>query len=166
MTTEQKIFSTALQDGMPELLSRFIVAQAKHETGNFTHKFFTIGNNAFGYEYVSGSKWQLDKGGTNADNGIPIAQYAIVENSVHELTDWIKRRQHEGKFPSNLANIQNSDDYAFLLRNAGYYTAPYTTYADRLAYWLNQLPALSVPTPSSILLLAIAVLIIIFHKES
>ncbi len=90
MTTEQKIYNAAARDGMPSVLASLLVDQSKHETGNYTHRFFTVGNNAFGYSYSAGSKWQLDKGGPNADNGVAIAQYASVEDSVHEITDWIK----------------------------------------------------------------------------
>lgn len=143
MSIENTIYNAALQDGIPDQLARLIVAQSKLETANYQHRFFTVGNNAFGYSYVPGAKWQLDKGGPLADNGIPIAQYRNVTDSTHELTDWIKRRQQEGKFPPDLAEVTSPDEYALLLKGAGYYTAPYSSYLGSLQYWFNNLPDLS-----------------------
>lgn len=131
---------TAVNDGMPVTLASFIVAQSKHETGNYSHRFFKVGKNAFGYAYVKGAKWQLPKGGPNADNGIPIAQYASVENSVHELTDWIKRRQKSGKFPKDLTTISTPQQYATLLKNAGYYGDTLSNYTAGLINAFKRLP--------------------------
>lgn len=162
MSVENTIYSTAHADGMPPALSQYIVAQAKHETGNFQSRFFTQGNNAFGYSFVSGAKWQLPAPGPIADNGQAIAQYSTVQNSVHELTDWIKRRQREGKFPANLNEITSPENYAWYLKQSGYYGAPLATYADRLRYWFNRLPDLG-GTPS--LLLIGIMLIYVFRRN-
>lgn len=135
MTTEQLIYNTAVKDGMPggeNQLASFLVYQSKHETGNYEHRFFAVGHNAFGYSYNKNSKWQLDKGGPLADNGVAIAQYRSVEDSVHEITEWIKRRQAEGKFPKDLKSITTTDQYSTLLKNAGYYGAPLEQYATAL----------------------------------
>ena len=137
MPADQIIYETATADGMPDPLAVFIVAQARHETGNYSSRFFTVGNNAFGYSYYPGSKWQLDKGGPLADNGIPIAQYANIQNSVHELTDWIKRRQAQGKFPADLGTITTPEQYAQLLKNAGYYGDTVANYTAGLIRWLK-----------------------------
>lgn len=131
-TTEQKIFDTARAGGMPVTLSLLLIAQAKHETGNFTSNFFRQYNNAFGYSYVAGGRWQLPGGGSVADNGQPIAAYASVENSTNEIVDWIKRRQSQGKFPADLNTITSPDQYASLLKNAGYFGDTLANYAAGL----------------------------------
>jgi hypothetical protein len=164
MSIEELIYSTAVQDGMPSLLAQFIVAQSKHETGNYKHRFFTTGKNAFGYSYVKGGRWQLDKGGPLADNGVPIAQYSSVSNSVHELTDWIKRRQRDGQFPKDLRDIKNAEDYAMLLRYAGYFTAPLSAYAAGMVYWLKKLPPLVV-AGAGIGFIALIAALIVFRKD-
>lgn len=137
MTTEQKIYNTAAKDGMPTKLAEAMVYQSQVETGNYTHPFFTKGNNAFGYSYDKKSKWQLDKGGPNADNGVAIAQYASIENSVHELTDWIKRRQSEGVFPKDLSTITGPEQYAEYLKDGGYYQDTLSGYASKMMRYLN-----------------------------
>lgn len=165
MTTEELIFNTARADGMPEILATIIVAQAKHETGNFTHRFFTTGKNAFGYSYVKGAKWQLPAPGPNADNGIAIAQYASVENSVHELTDWIKRRQKEGRFPLDLSTIKTAAHYSQLLKNAGYYGASYATYTAALEKWLKAMGDLATSPATFIVIAVIAAAVYRWRKD-
>lgn len=137
--TDQLIYDTARSDGMPEMLAVFIVAQARHETGNYTSRFFTQYKNAFGYSYVRGAKWQLPDPGPVADNGQGIATYSMVQNSVHELTDWIKRRQVAGVFPANLNAITSPEQYASLLKQASYFGAPLELYAAALRRHVEQL---------------------------
>lgn len=119
-STSQTIFDTAVADGMPQALAALIVAQSKHETGNYTSKFFKLYHNCFGYS-ASGSRWQLHDATPNADNKQPIAAYASIQNSVHELTAWIKRRQKEGRFPADLSIIVEPTQYVSLLKHCGYF---------------------------------------------
>lgn len=155
MTIEQIIYTTARADGMPDALADLMVAQSKLETGNYSSRFFTVGNNAFGYSYQAGDKWQLDKGGPLADNGIPIAQYASVKDSVHELTAWIKRRQGEGKFPADLSTITTADQYATLLKNAGYYGASLSSYMAGVAAFFSDIGATIKKSPGTLVAICI-----------
>lgn len=165
MTYDELIYNTARADGMPDKLALFIVAQARHETGNYSSDFFTIGKNAFGYSFVSGAKWQLSTPGPMADNGEPIAQYSSVERSVHEITDWIKRRQNEGKFPASLSTIQTPEYYAQLLKQSGYFGAPLQTYTAALIGWLQQISHnLFRPEGASVGLLIIFLLLMFNNK--
>jgi hypothetical protein len=164
MTNDERIYHTAVTDGMPIILSTVIVAQARHETGNYTSHFFTDGNNCFGYSYYAGSKWQIAAGGT-ADNGAPIAQYATIENSVHELTDWIKRRQMDGKFPHDLNEINTPEKYARLLKDAGYYGATYASYAAGLVNWLSVIGSKLTTGNTAILLLIIALGLLAYRNK-
>lgn len=115
MSIDQLIYDTAIADGMPKSLAFLITAQARLESGNYKHRFFTVGNNAFGYSADRNSKWQI-KPGDLADNGIAIAQYRNVKDSVHELTSWIKRRQKDGQFPKDLTGIKTPLQYTKYLR--------------------------------------------------
>lgn len=150
---------------MPSRLATIMIAQAQHETGNFTHRFFTVGNNAFGYSYVPGAKWQLPTPGSVADNGAKIAQYASVQNSVHELTDWIKRRQREGKFPPDLSVINTGDEYAALLKGAGYYGASEETYAAGIKRWLTQAGAYVADSSPWLVVLLLSALAYRYRKK-
>lgn len=117
--------------GLPPVLAGLLLAQAKHESGNFSSNLFRKYNNAFGYNYVSGARWQTGAG-TKADNGMPIAVYASVGDSAREIVDWIYRRVKEGKFPANLDLIRTPDEYAHLLKNAGYYQDNISNYTEGL----------------------------------
>lgn len=136
MLIEDRIYSqaargTAINPGLPPMLASLVVAQAAHETGNFTSNFFKNYNNAFGYSYVPGAMYQSGAGGI-ADNGQPVAAYSSLENSVKEIVDWIYRRVKEGKFPADLKTITEPEQYAQLLKNAGYYGDSVTNYARGL----------------------------------
>lgn len=141
------IFDTARKgtavnpNGLPPALSFLVVAQAKHETGNYTSNAFRSGNNAFGYSYVPGAKYQLPAPGAIADNGQPLARYDSLANSTKEIVDWIYRRKNEGSFPSNLATITDPAQYANLLKSAGYYGDTVLNYTNGLLRYLKQLPA-------------------------
>lgn len=165
MTPDEIIYNTAVADGMPEQLALFMVAQARHETGNYSHRFFTIGKNAFGYSYVKGAKWQLDKGGPNADNGVPIAQYASVNDSVHEVTDWIKRRQASGKFPADLNTIQTPEKYAALLKGAGYFGASLESYTAGLIAWLRKIGFEIVSPKGAGVLILVGIILFAYRKK-
>lgn len=162
MSTEKTIYDTAIADGMPHKLAVLMVAQSKLESGNYKHRFFTIGKNAFGYSYDKNSRWQLDKGGPKADNGVPIAQYKSVEDSTHEVTSWIKRRQRDGQFPRDLNTIQDPMTYTWHLRHGAH---PYggrndKEYSDGIAYWLTREPIKTVMSGGgSFTALAFAVLV-------
>jgi hypothetical protein len=147
MTNEQIIYDTAVKDGMPPLVAEYLVAQSKNETGNFSHRFFTVGHNGFGYMYDPRSKWQLDRGGPKADNGVPIAQYATLASSVHEITDWIKRRQADGKFPKDLRTIKTPQQYAALLKQSGYYQASLASYSAALVRWMGTVRQWAIENP-------------------
>lgn len=129
MTTEQRVYAKALSLGVPDTLAKLIVAQSKHETGNYMSNAFLRNKNLFGYKYV---------GQKNATQGIKssesdyYANYVSIDDSVTELVNWIKRRQKEGKFPANLASITTAETYATLLKNANYY-------GDKLQVYVNGL---------------------------
>lgn len=131
--TSQRIFNTAmapyrrpgtpgiLHDGVPEFIAACLVGQSKFETNNYTNKFAQVELCFFSYSYTTHSIWQIPGGGRIADNHAPVAKYSSLEDSVHEMQDWIKRRQVEGRFPADLNTITNSHEYARLLQACGFY---------------------------------------------
>ena len=142
---------TQVNPGLPVDLSNLVVAQAKHETGNFASNAFTKYNNAFGYSYA-GSTYQTGPG-LIADNGQPVGSYKNVEDSTKEIVDWIYRRRGEGKFPADLASIKTPALYADLLKKAGYY-------GDTLQNYLNGLTAFfKVISPGASGLAALAIVV-------
>jgi len=163
MTLDERIYNKALSDGMPTILATFIVAQARHETGNYTSNVFNTCNNAFGYKWVGQSNASPC---TGSPEGNSYAKYVSLEDSVHELTLWIKRRQKESKFPASLTAITTPDQYAALLKESGYYGASLQTYLNGLLAALSKLGQLAVsPTGGAVLLVLVAIGIIIWRKR-
>lgn len=163
MTYDERIYNAALADGMPAALSMLIVAQARHETGGYTSNVFTRCNNAFGYKYVG---QRLSTGPCTSSPELDnYAGYSSIENSTHEITGWIKRRQNEGVFPSNLNEITTAEQYAQLLKAAGYYGDTFTNYANGLVYWLSQIADIVKPATGAALLVILALGLIAYHKK-
>lgn len=134
---EITIFHTALNAGIPEDLAHLILAQAKHETANFTSKVFKKNKNAFGYKYVKGAKWQMLQSGRTSPEGNQYAQYINLESSTLEITSWIYRRLKEKKFP-DLETIKTPEQYAISLRKTNYYTDSITNYTRGLRKFLTK----------------------------
>lgn len=156
MGAESTIFQIARSAGFPEKLAYLIVSQAQHETNGFTSNFFKKYNNAFGYSYYPGSKYQTGPGSI-ADNGQPIAAYASVIDSAKELVAWIKRRQKEGVFPADLNTITTVSQYAKLFKDAGYYGASLSEYTSGMQRFYRENPTWAASLGgTSLLLIGIA----------
>lgn len=143
MTTAELIYKTArsgspVNPGLPSALSYLLVAQAKHETGNFTSNFFKKYNNLFGYSYA-GSVYQSGAGSV-ADNGKEIGSYADPQDSIYEMIDWLYRRRKEGKLP-DFKTIVAPDQYAQLLKSNNYYGDSVNNYAAGLKRFFLDNPA-------------------------
>lgn len=156
---DQLIFDTAKANGMPDTLSRLIVAQAKHESGNYKSPVFKSDNNFFGYKYrgqkiakpgrtVPENEWQK--------KNVPefYARYEKPEDSILELVNWIKRRQKEKVFPKDLSTIQTPYQYATLLKKTGYYGDTVSNYTKGLTRYLK-----TVAIAASVSVLPIALLV-------
>ena len=124
--------------GVSDTLANLIVAQARHETADFTSPIFRENNNAFGYTFVSGAKYQLPSGGRIADNGKPTAKYASVEDSAKEMVAWLQRREKEGKF--KLKDLTTPEAYAAALKGSGYYGDTESRYLTAIKKWLAKYP--------------------------
>lgn len=121
MTPEQIIYNTTYKMYLPifgekqsDILAELAVSQSKHETGNYKSKHFRESNNAFGYAYVKGARYQIGAGSI-ADNKRPVAKYASVADSARELAAWvIRRKQH-------FVSVSNPQQYAETLKANGYF---------------------------------------------
>jgi len=145
MDYAQRIFvqaraGTPNNPGFSDALASLLVAQARHETGDFKSNFFRNNNNAFGYAYYSGSLYQTGAGGI-ADNGQPIAHYATIEDSTKEIIDWIWRRYRAGQFPEP-STIETPEQYAKALKAAKYYGDTLENYLRGLRAFFKPIAAI------------------------
>jgi uncharacterized FlgJ-related protein len=119
MTPYQEIYDVVIKRGYDDNLAKIIVGQSYNETGNWTSNAFKKHNNAFGYTYVKGGKWQTGKEGLIADNNKPVADYKSVSDSTNELIDWLERREKSGKF--KIKDLNTPEKYAQALKDNSYY---------------------------------------------
>lgn len=131
----QLILKVCNEKSLPKSLSLLVAAQAILETDWFKSKTFIEDNNAFGYKFVKGAKYQLGAGRISTEED-PYAKYSSLEDSVRELCDWIYRRKQDGRFPSNLFLIKSGIDYASYLKKCGYYGGKQSDYAKSLDLYL------------------------------
>jgi hypothetical protein len=150
---------TPYNPGVPVDLANLLVAQAKHETGDFTSNAFKRQNNAFGYAYYAGSNYQKDQGtDIISDNGKPVAEYASIEDSVNEIVDWIYRRSRAGQFPADLSTIKTPAQYAGYLKSAGYFGDTLQNYLNGLVSWFKIITPAAAGSAGVVLLVLAAVL--------
>ncbi len=133
MDPGQTIYDVLRGDGIPDPLASFVVAQARHETGNFTSNVFLTCNNAFGYKAVYGAQEC-----TQAAEGGSYEYYpGGIVDSAHEISRYLFRRQTDGSFPS-LTSITSLEQYAELLKSVGYYGASLYEYQMGLTRWFKK----------------------------
>jgi hypothetical protein len=132
---DNRIYTEVINNGYSTDLANLLVSQANYETGGYSNNAFILGNNAYGYKYVKGSKFQLSDEGNISSEGNAYAKYATIEDSVDEVLAWLERRQKEGKFV--IADLHTADDYAAALKSGDYYGQTSTEYATGLDYYLK-----------------------------
>lgn len=81
---DQTILTTLRQHGISEEFSLIILAQARHETGNFTSDVFWENNNAFGMKQPK--KRQTTCIGTNRGHGV----YEDLRSNVTDYVLWMQ----------------------------------------------------------------------------
>lgn len=121
LSHEKKIFTLAVNNGIPQPLALLIVAQAKHETAvngvPFMSRQFLINNNAFGYGRVPGNKYQQEiSGGKHPEDAGHYAKYSTVDNSIMDVIGWYQRRKNV------FYNIDDHMSFSHQLKSSGYYT--------------------------------------------
>ena len=164
MDIAQRIYAKALSEGMPQFVSVCIVVQAAHETAGFTSNVFLSCNNLNGYKWVN----QSTAAGPclKSPEGDYYAKYNTIEDSVHEICAWIRRRQKEGKFPADLNSITTLEQYAQLLKNSGWYGDSVANYTSGLYYWSDKLVGLlKNPVVDVSFVLIIIILGIVAYKK-
>lgn len=113
------------------VLAKFIVAQAGHETGNFTSDAFKRNNNIAGYKPYPTSLWQVYPIPATANQ--KYGYFPSIENSAYEVADWLGRRQ------AAFEQVNTVADYAVALRNTNYYTDTVGNYTSGLGFYFSSL---------------------------
>jgi hypothetical protein len=144
------IYSTLRSAQIPDPLAKLVTAQSGHETDGWTSDVYNSLSNAFGYGF-DGSSYK----DYNAIGG--------VEKSAQDLADYLNRRVNQSGWPA-LDQITTADQYAALLKSAGYYTDSLANYAAGIKRWFNDNLTVIIGATSAGLLLIGILLVYLARK--
>lgn len=146
MDYDQLIYDAAIKGGFTPTSAKLVVAQARHETGNYTSNVFKKNNNLFGMKFVG---QPLAERGTSAPksewgcggkcNSDFYSKYANVQDSVQDLINRNLKLTRNGVTFEQLKNAPDSTTYATLLKKRGYYGATTTIYDKGLKNALSKI---------------------------
>lgn len=139
MSIDEQIYQAALKAGFAPSAAKLIVAQARHETGNYSSYQFKTNNNLFGMKYV---KQPLATQGNKSPEGDYYAKYASVGASVQDLVNRNYKITKGGISFNQLKNASDSTDFAQKLKKRGYYTASVQEYTNGLNNALMRINAM------------------------
>jgi spore cortex formation protein SpoVR/YcgB (stage V sporulation) len=118
MNDASEIYTILQATGLNPTLSRFAVAQAAHETNNFTSSIYKNNHNAFGMKFAG----QVNALGEKSGH----AYYAAVNNSVADLVAWYTRKR--SSILSLPLIINSIESYVRFLKNNNYFEADESEY--------------------------------------
>lgn len=112
----------------------FVIAQAKHESANFTSKVYREDNNPFGMKWFP-RRNSLGTKGTPAPasegKGMFYTRYDNDTLAFKDLLKWFRIN----RFPIGLTTVE---EYAKALKAEGYYGDTVANYTKALKKWLSK----------------------------
>lgn len=106
----------------------YMIAQAKHETGNFTSNVYRTHNNLFGMKHPTIRKAVGEQGNAAPDGG-HYQRYASDTDSVRDLLLWFDAR----KFPTS---VSSPDEYVNQLHQRAYFGDAIANYLKGVKHFL------------------------------
>lgn len=153
MTTyeiDQSIYNSAVKEGFTPTSAKFIVAQARLESGHYNSDIFKNNNNSFGMKYVEqplatkgsiapySERSSSCKVNSVCSNGDYYARYRTVEDSIKDVIERNYNKTRSGVTPEQLKNAKTPEEFASLLKKRGYYGATESSYASNIKSILNR----------------------------
>jgi hypothetical protein len=125
---DQEIYDIAIQNGFTPTSAKFVIAQSRLETGNYTSKVYRLNNNLFGMKFAG---QPLATKGTIAPaselrcggncNGDYYSKYATHTDSIKDAIIRLYGRTMYGVTPQMLKDSATPDEYALNLKKRHYY---------------------------------------------
>lgn len=153
MTTyeiDQSIYNSAIKEGFTPTSAKFIVAQARLESGHYNSDVFKNNKNSFGMKYVEqplatkgsiapySERSNSCKINSVCSNGDYYARYSTVEDSIKDVIERNYNKTRSGVTPEQLKNAKTPEEFASLLKKRGYYGATESSYASNIKSILNR----------------------------
>jgi LPXTG-motif cell wall-anchored protein len=132
---DQAIYNTAIEQGFNPKSAKFIVAQARFETGtpsggDYSSKVFKANNNTGGIKYIGASQINAQRGSlAPADertcgggcNGDYYAKFDTIQDSINDKIVRLYNKTMRGVTPQQLKDSTDITEFATLLKKRGYY---------------------------------------------
>ena len=125
LNPSQRIINQANLLGFDDNQSKLILAQSKHETGNFTSPLFIINCNCFGMRPAQ--ERQAEQ--LNYKSNDAYAKYDSIEQSVRDLALWMQA--------VNFIWYDTPEAYCAELQKHGYFTDSLENYTNNVKYYYN-----------------------------
>ena len=127
---DQEIYEGAINGGTTPALATLLVAQARHETGNYSNNQTKINNNLFGFKYSPNSRFS--KKGNISPEGDSYAKFDSVGDAIQEyVIRYMGKKSNEGGNRLQEFNKLKANDtttFANKLKGYGYYGAEVKDY--------------------------------------
>jgi uncharacterized FlgJ-related protein len=127
--TETIIRNVLKREKVSPFVIELLVAQSKHESGNYTSKL-TLHNNLFGRHYSKIDTFAISDGAT-AEGHSRFAIYPSVEYATLSQLAYLKRKGYSFKW-------NTAREYAVELKRKRYYEADISVYANSLNRLIKQ----------------------------
>lgn len=144
VSNDQIIYNTALKYGFTPDAAKFVVAQARFESADYTSNVFKANNNTSGMKYVGqplatrgtiapkSEQSTSCRNGGKCYNGDFYAKFNSIQDSVEDKIGRLYNITKGGVSPQQLKNAKTPEEFAKLLKKRGYYTDKEEIYARGL----------------------------------
>lgn len=154
---DQLVYNTALQQGFSPLSAKFVVAQARFESADYTSPVFKANNNTSGIKFVGQPNATR---GTLSPEGNYYARFNTVQDSINDKIVRIYNINMGGVSPEQLKSSQSVDEFARLLKERKYFTDSLSNYTSGLKSKLLKINVLEFVKKNSTLLVAGLILLV------
>jgi len=112
-------------------LRRYLIAQAKLESANFTSNLYRKNNNVMGMGHATKGRAasQLGINSGIGHEGMTMQKYRNDTQSIRDMFDWYRFT----RFPSR---VRDPEQYVAELKKRGYFSLSESAYLNRLREWL------------------------------
>lgn len=130
---DQLIYNTAIKQGFSPTAAKFVVAQARFESADYTSNVFKANNNTSGMKYIGqplatrGTLAPIDErsatckaGGVCRDSD-HYAKFRNVQDSANDKIVRLYSITKGGVTPNQLKNAKTAEEFASLLKKRSYY---------------------------------------------
>jgi hypothetical protein len=123
---DQSIFNTAIEQGFNPIAAKFIAAQARFESADYTSSVFRANNNTSGIKFIGQAHASQ---GSLSPEGDYYAKFDTIQDSINDKIVRLYNKTMRGVTPQQLKDSTNADDFSQKLKQRGYFGIDASDYA-------------------------------------